>query len=246
MTRLKLLRSALLLLMGVVTAMLPAAPLLASPPPAHGVHLKPIGKPTWKPVDFHLFSAPIGTAATGYAEFNETLFALLPPPDHKFHPDLGVGPGEPHSPPYDSELANGVADLGFREGKRFNTSEFSNGEGVFLVWMNVPAPGTEGSSPDFASGSIIPNTLFPVQVSISNRHHGQVFSVAVFNVPPLDASLDPPFDVDGHSHFPVFIADNADFVPAGTKVRGSYEYRIEMIDASGNGWLVKAHFTIAP
>ena len=30
-----------------------------------------------------------------------------------------------------------------------------------------------------------------------------------FDVPPLDA-IEPPFDVDGHSHFPVFIADNLD------------------------------------
>ena len=33
-----------------------------------------------------------------------------------------------------------------------------------------------------------------------------------FDVPPLDA-INPPFDVDGHSHFPVFIADNTDFGP---------------------------------
>jgi hypothetical protein len=53
----------------------------------------------------HLFSAPIGTAASGYAEFGETLAALLPPPNHRPHPDLGIGPGDPHSPP----LRPGVA-----------------------------------------------------------------------------------------------------------------------------------------
>jgi hypothetical protein len=187
---------------GVVTALLPAAPLLASPPVAHGVRLTPIGNPTWEPVDFHLFSAPIGTDQTGYAEFTETLFALLPPPNHESHPALGVGLGAPHSPPYDAELADSVAALGFRKGGRFDTAEFSNRAGVFLSLMNVPAPGTAGSSPDFAAGPIIPNTLFPIHISGSDWHQGTVFSSFKSNLPPLDASVDPPFDVEGHSHFP--------------------------------------------
>jgi hypothetical protein len=242
----KLLRSALLLLMGVAIALLPTAAVSAAPPPAQGVRLKPIGNPTWKPVDFHLFSAPIGTADTGYAEFLETLLALLPSPNHEFHPALGVGPGAPHLPPYDSELATGVVNEGFHEGVRFNQSEFSNGEGVVLAWMNVPAPGTTGSSPDFASGPIIPNSLFPIRVSASTLHNDKVFSQGFFDVPPLDANLDPPFDVDGHSHFPFFLVDNADFGPSGANLRGSYKYQIEMIDQAGNGWRIEAHFAVAP
>jgi hypothetical protein len=229
-------------------AVVPAVSLSAGPPPAQGVRLAPIGNPTWKPVDFHLFSAPVGTADTGYAEFSATVLALLPPPNHEPHPDLGVGPGAPHSPPYDSELATGIAEAGFHEGVRFNSSEFSNGNGVWLVWMNVPAPGTTGSSPDFASGPIIPNSLFPIHVSELTSHNGKVFDLfpTEFSVPPLDGNLDPPFDVDGHSHVPIFIADNADFGPPGAKLGGSYEYQITMIDRSGNGWRIQAHFAVAP
>lgn len=246
MNRSKLLSSTLLLLMGAAFAMLPTVAPLAAPPPAQGIRITPIGNPTWKPVDFHLFSAPVGTAESGYAEFSETMLALLPPPNHVFHPDLGVGPGAPHSPPYDSELAKGVADLQFHEGVRFNTSEFSNGEGVWLVWMTVPAPGTTGSSPDFASGPIIPNTLFPIEVSTRHQHNGKPFTAEDFEVPPLDANLTPPFNVDGHSHFPFFNADNADFAPPGAKLPGSYEYQIVMIDQLGNGWRITAHFAVAP
>jgi len=236
--------AALALVLGLT---MPAIPSSADSPPTQGVHITPIGSPTWQPVDFHLFSAPIGTAASGYAEFLDTLLALLPPPNHVFNPSLTVGPGAPHSPPYNSELANSVASLGFREGVRFDTSEFSNGKGVYLVWMNVPAPGTTGSSPDFASGPIIPNSLFPIHVSFSDLHNNKLFSVpGEFDVPPLDANLTPPFDVDGHSHFPVFVADNADFGPVGGKLNGSYEYRIVMTDQSGNGWLIKGHFVVAP
>jgi hypothetical protein len=248
MTRLKLLRSALLILMGVATVVLPTVPLSAGPPTAQGVRLTPIGSPTWKPVDFHLFSAPVGTPASGFAEFLTTVLALLPPPNHEFHPALGVGPGAPHPPPYDSELANGVAVQGFREAVRFSTSEFSDGQGVILAWMNVPAPGRMGSSPDFASGPIIPNALFPIQVSGTTFHNGKQFSAFLvdFAVPKLDSHLDPPFNVDGHSHFPFFVAENADFGPPGAKLLGSYSYHITMIDQSGNGWRVEAHFAVAP
>ena len=219
----------------------------APAPAADGVRITPIGNPTWSPVDFHLFSAPVGTAASGYIEFLQTTLALLPPPNHVFHPQLGVGPGAAHAPPYNSELANGVATEGFREGTRFALSEFSNGAGVYLVWMNVPSPGTTGSSPDFLSGAIIPNSLFPIHVTLKDLHSGKVFSgVQEFDVPKLDGNLDPPFAVDGHSHFPVFIGDNADFGPPGGQVRGSYVYEITMIDQLGNGWRVEGHFVIAP
>ncbi len=247
MNRSKLLSSMLLFLMSASLAMLPAVAPLAAPPPAQGVRITPIGSPTWKPVDFHLFSAPIGTAASGYAEFGETMLELLPPPNHMFHPALGVGPGAPHAPPYDSEMADGVEDLAFDEGVRFDTAEFSNGEGVWLAWMNVPAPGTTGSSPDFSSGPIIPNTLFPVNFSGTSEHNGKPFSnLGAAMVPPLDANLNPPFNVDGHSHFPVFFADNADFGPPGAKLRGSYVWHIVMTDTSGNGWRIEAHFALAP
>jgi hypothetical protein len=243
----KLLRPAFLLLLGVALALQPTVALSASPPPAQGVRLTPIGNPTWKPVDFHLFSAPIGTAATGFTEFLETLQALLPPPNHAVHPDLGIGPGAPHVPPYDSELATGVANEGFHEGVRFKQSEFSNGEGVILAWMNVPAPGTTGSSPDFASGPIIPNSLFPIHFSGRTLHNGKVFSEFSSDVPPLDTNLDPPFDVDGHSHFPLFFAESAEFAPTGTaNLRGSYQFEFQLIDQAGNGWRITAHFTVAP
>lgn len=233
----------LALIVGLVA---PTIPLSADPPPAQGVRITPIGNPTWKPVDFHLFSAPIGTAASGYAEFLTTLLALLPPPNHVFHPMLGVGPGAPHLPPYDSELANSVANLGFHQGVRFSRSEFSNGLGVYLVWMNIPAPGTTGSSPDFTSGPIIPNTLFPIHVAGADLHNNRLFSAeGGFDVPPLDNNLNPPFNVNGHSHFPVFFADNADFaLSPGANLHGSYVYQFVMTDQSGNGWSIKAHFAL--
>ena len=247
MNRSKLLPSALLFLIAFAFTILPAVAPMAAPPSAQGVRITPIGAPTWEPVDFHRFSAPIGTADSGYVEFGETMLSLLPPPNHVSNPALGVGPGAPHAPPYDSELADGVNNLGFDEGVRFATSEFSNGAGVWLAWMNVPAPGTTGSSPDFSSGPIIPNALFPIHFSGIDVHNGKYFSnLGAADVPPLDANLSPPFNVDGHSHFPIFFADNADFGPTGAKLGGSYEFQIVITDQLGNGWRIEAHFAVAP
>ena len=139
-----------------------------------------------------------------------------------------------------------MAAQGFHDEVVFATSDFSGGQGVYLAWMNVPVGPTTGSSPDFSTGPIIPNTLFPITVVGTDYHNGKKFSdLADFTVPPLDQTLSPPFNVDGHSHFPLFIVDAQDFGPAGAKLRGSYQYSITMTDQSGNGWLVEAHFAIA-
>jgi hypothetical protein len=216
-------------------------------PTAPGVvQASPIGSPTWKPADFHVFSAPMGTAADGYAEFLTTALAILPPPNHVFNPSLAVGPGAPHAPPYTSEMANGVTNLGFDQSHTFGVPEFSNGNGVFVVWMVIPNPGTTGSSPDFASGPIIPNSLFPIHIAGTSYRNGAVWDpfIGTFDVPALNA-IDPPFSVDGSSHFPVFFADNMDFAPPGTNANGAYTYRWRLTDTSGNGWDVSASFTVA-
>jgi len=213
-----------------------------------GIQLKAIGHPIWKPVDCHLFSAAIGTAATEYAEALATLGSLLPPPRHVINAKLGIGPGAPHRPPYKSELKKGLAAQDFHEGRRFTSREFSNGQGVFLVCMVVPKPGTRGSSPDFDRGRIIPNTLFPITVEGTAYRNGQVFDENFdFGVPPLTTEIDPSFDVDGHSHFPVSEATNFDFRPQGDtsiKVRGRYRYDVTLIDSAGKGWRLKADFVV--
>jgi hypothetical protein len=242
----------------LVIALLASAGLIASPAIASAGHadddrgdssirLTPIGKPSWKPVDLHLFSAPIGTAETGYAEFSVEQGLLLPPPNHVPVDGLGIGPGVAHKPPYNKEFRNGIRSLGLHEGSRFGADEFSAGSGVWLVWMTVPRPGERGSSPDFDRGPIIPNRLFPIAVSGSTFRGGQPFSTPFeFHVPPLDGSAVPQFDVDGHSHFPVFFADNRDFGPQGvdTDPVGRYIWHMKMVDTSKQGWKIDATFVV--
>jgi hypothetical protein len=231
---------------GLTLAVAAMAPAVASA--AGNVQVRPIGDPVWKPTDLNVFTAPIGTAASGYAEFGATQAAILPAPYHVPHPDLGMGPGQPHRRPYNHELRRGLHVVGPDARGRFTVDDFSAGNGIWLAFMVVPArTGTapEGSSPDFASGPIIPNSLFPIDVTGSSERDGVAFStLAAFSVPALDASLDPPFAVDGHSHFPIFIADNIDFGPAGTDPAGRYEWTITLLDRTGSGWEATVRFTV--
>jgi hypothetical protein len=67
--------------------------------------------------------------------------------------------------------------------------------------------------------------------------------------------VDPSFaGLDGHSHFPIFNADSVDFdfdpktmkKPNTLKLGGSYRYVYTMVDRTGNGWAISAHFSIGP
>jgi hypothetical protein len=200
--------------------------------------LSPIGRPIWKPVDFHMFSASADSVL-------DTALALLPEPNHTFIPELGVGPGEPHDPPYNKELAEGVKNLGVVEKVAFKVEEFSHGNGVYLVWMNIPAPGTTGSSPDFASGPIIPNSLFPIEICVTvTREDGAQDGPGCGPVPPLTEEIDPRFaGLDGHSHFPLFLAEEVKFFPQGAP-QGNYQYNVTITDQQRNGWTIVARFLI--
>jgi hypothetical protein len=213
---------------------------------ADGVFITPIGDPIWKPIDAHIISFPMGTVDDGYAEFGESIAAMLPPPNHSTHAGLGVSPGAPHSD-YTHELADGITANGFDEGVHFTPEQFGDGMGVGLVWMVVPDPGETGTSPDFASGAVIPNSLFPIHVVGDADHVNKDWDpyIGTFDVPALDGALDPDWaSMDGHSHFPMFIADEKYWAPAGSHLPGQYVYSITMTDTEGNGWLIEAKFTI--
>jgi hypothetical protein len=221
--------------------------------PAGGLNLvtlQKVGDPAWVPVDVHVFTAPFGTAADNYAEFLQTGQAILPPPYYGLYTGLGIGPGsKKEHPPYTHDMADGIRNAGYQNGPVFGPTQFSNGQGVFFVWMVVPTKGTTnvGSSPDFTSGPIIPNSLFPITFSGVTERNGAVYdpNLGTFSVPAINSSsVVPPINVDGFSHFPVFYADNSDFGPPGTPLQGLYSYKVTMRDALGNGWNIAAYFAV--
>lgn len=209
------------------------------------VSVTAVGSPGFVATDFHLFSAPIGTAASGYAEFFATAQALLPPPNHQPHPALSIGPGTAHAGPYDREFAQGVGANGFQESARFTVDQYSNGSGVYLVFMVVPGAGAPlGSSPDFASGPVLPNRWFPLTIEGITFTDGSPNAVSnQFQVPAID-QVAGFAGLEGHSHIPFFFVDNFDF--ALRPVAGSYEYRVSVLDAGGNGYSIVAPFQVVP
>ena len=118
-----------------------------------------------------------------------------------------------------------------------------------LAWMNVPPQATTGSSPDCASGPTSANRLFPIYTGAESVHNGRTFdsSMADYGV---FAPGQNGFNVDGGSHFPVFVAENADWGPPGAALARSYTYRNEMGDAGipaanwGNRRVIQGAFTI--
>ena len=213
------------------------------------VQFQSIGNPAWIPVDPHVFTAPIGTAADGYAEFGRTLATVLPPPHYQSYECLGIGPGTPEAPPYTHDVASGVRGAGYPEGSQFAQQGFSNGQGVLAAFMVIPTANTSnvGSSPDYALGPIIPNALFPISVNGVTRRDAATYdpALASFSVPALtDPCVTPAFTVDGSSHFPIFLADNSDFGPPGSRLPGGYEYDVTMVDSTGSGWRITARFTV--
>lgn len=202
-----------------------------------------VGTPDWEIVDYHQFSVNIGNQ---FENFSTIMSGILPPPNHAFHPDLGIGPGDPHAGPYDGELGAGVLTQGYVDKAAFTQAEGLLPNGIFSIWMAVPSAGAPtGSSPDFASGPIIPNAVFPIEVTFDAYQDGVLldgYSYG-FGVPALDDQLDPPFDVDGHSHFPIFDVEVFDGM---TTLPGTLETRVGMIDANGEGWNLTMTFEALP
>jgi hypothetical protein len=214
------------------------------------VRLTPIGAPTWRPADFHLFSVDLG--ADVFAGFADTQKKLLPHPRHEYNSQIGIVPGVPHVLPlYNRELAQGVAANGFKDSIVFTASQFELPKAVFLAWMTVPGRGAKiGSSPDYPSqafpfkGPVIANALFKISVTGVARRNGVVWDPALagFEVPAV--SDIPGFSSkDGHSHFPFFVAEAFDFIGTASP-QGVYQYDITMTDSGGAGWSIRLWFLV--
>jgi len=212
------------------------------------VTLTRVGNPTWAPVDFHLFTAPgqpFGT--TGVA----TASAVLAP---HFRISGGIViPVPPDPGPYTNELATSLARLGIPDTSTFRPADIAGTpNSVWLAYMFVPSPGTTGSSPDFASGPIIPESLFPIVATIEALRNGSHFDTTVIRTRKLaDLPVTPPFNVDGSSHRPQLLAE--DLVGADNPlglteadVAGQFEFVGHIRDAQGNGFDFVIPFEVVP
>lgn len=242
-------KSVLIVLLTLLVTTLAVAQFAPANPPegkqTPQVQMKPIGDPAWKPVDFHVFSAPVGTPDNGFADFGQTMTYLLYPLRHQACAELGRGPGDPHQPPYTHEMEAGLDIMNYQDANVFSAKDFTTPNGVFAIWMIVPHHGASGSSPDFGLGPIMPNTLFPLHIVGETYRNNKLWDAYLgdFYVPKLDNNLSCPFNVDGWSHVPVFFADTSSFGPGGP-LQGHYEYRVTVTDVTGEGWSITTSFTV--
>jgi hypothetical protein len=216
------------LMVAVVASAALNAGLSSAQPPA--VTLTQIGSPIWRPADFQLFSAPRETEAGGAATFR-ALEPLQP-----------LGPGEPyttpHGPPYDNELSTNAAAAGFVNRSVFPRNAITNDpNAIFFAYLLLPDPGITGSSRDFASGPVIPSSLFPISRSGTVWKDGALtfdYGEVLTEVRPTDQ----PFD--GASHRTI----GQSHWNSGADNLGNYEFHRTLRDAQGNGWDIVAAFRI--
>ena len=218
---------------GALLLVVPSAPSLADAP---AIGLTQVGSPTWRPADFQLFTAP---AAPFPDAFFATLDALLPL----------EGPGAavytPHAGPYDTELSTNAAAAGFVNRSVFPRNAITlDPNGVYFAMMWLPDPGITGSSRDFASGPVIPNSLFPFASHAEMWLDGvkvetlqdQMVNIRAGDVGFDGASHRAPTQVVWHPW-----ADDPNAGPLG-----SHEIRWSLRDVQGNGWDMVAPFQVVP
>jgi hypothetical protein len=190
-------------------------------------------------------SGTIGSADTDLQPFVDFIDPILAP-NHAYNPDEFVfGPGAPHAGPYSDEAFAALSAANIAVKQSFSTAEFSAPSGVILTFNVVPGGSAPiGSSPDFASGPIIPNALFPLVVD------GDLYRDGVLYDPYYDGSFTgfdawhPPVAVDGSSHSMFWLEENSSFVP-DVMPQGGYEFRISILDGSGSGWAITVPFTVS-
>jgi hypothetical protein len=217
--------------------------------------LTQVGNPVWEPVDFVTFSAPAGTLD----EFFQVFQRLFPPPNHRRYvvPEDFIGPGAPHPPPYNTEVSRGLANLGLQSKEVFEVAEFT-GEpnGVYTSFLLVPRSNApNGPSPDFASGPVLPNAIFPISWTSVVLRNGVLFEdQGVLEIPALGA-IGTATDAAGNSvnftglnwsHIPAISETDPRFGPPGISSAGDYAFTGSLRDASGNGWDYVVSFRAVP
>jgi hypothetical protein len=198
-------------------------------------------------MDMHLVGTPYDppTYEMVLGEYSK----MLPEPNHRPHSALGTGPGDPHAG-FDREFGTNLAALGYVDLSEFTVDQCTGTHGVTFVYMVVPGEDApSGRLPDRVT-PIIPNSVFPIQndIQISGNRASFVTAPVATIIPSLDANLNPPFNnIDGHSHFPIFLSFSfLDFPDQTVNPAGSYEVVANPRDSTGAGWDINTTFNVVP
>lgn len=200
-----------------------------------------VGTPIFEFADYQIYSGPQGTASDGGPAIAtlETVWSA-----HLYSDALNVvGPDTAHAGPYAGEVSAGLRAAGIDPGNNFPMSDWEEPLGLFISTVMVPRAGAPtGASPDFASGPIIPDTIFPITVGGSLSKEGTVIDGTFVDTPyPTIDEAAPGAGADGWSHMPLNWGNSTTYV-AGTP--GAYTFDMHVRDKDGNGWDAAVPFTI--
>jgi hypothetical protein len=226
---------------------------LAAHPASATVTATPFGStgfvaaPTWQPMDFHFFAGRIGDSSSNFADYAQTQQALFPAPGYGWDSNNGPIPGTTPVPgPYNNKVAQALAAHGIADQSTFSLAQYTIPFGVYLVWVDVPtAAAPIGSSPDFASGSIIPNSIHSIVFGGTTDRNGTLFDANWSGQQNPTTSLGLANPGQGFSHEIIFTAETFDFGNAPS-AEGSYVHHFTQTDAQGNGWSITAPYSVVP
>lgn len=211
-----------------------------------GCTVTALGVASWNLEGVMIALAPsFGSASTGVAPLYTWLSTVLGPSHQLYVKENQYGPGTPHAGPYGSELYTLFTAASTPAQQTFTAAQFGAPTGVVILMNAVPnALAPLGSSPDFASGRIIPNSLFPILVDGDLRRNGAMYDKDFdWQYRALD-KFETPILKDGASHLLLWFGENSSFVPSVTDPKGNYDFELSVVDSSGVGWVVHVPFVV--
>ncbi len=217
----------------VVTVILPAQPF-------PGVTYTPTGNPVWEPVDAQFFVGNVGDMGQDlYADVNR----ILSP----FHVVAGDGgnfgfvtrPATPLVRDYRSYLSTALAVNGYENRSTIDPADITLPFAIYNLFALVPRAGAAtGQSFDSASGPIIENALFPIDVQLvielAAEQDDDPYELVAYT------QFMPPIPSEGASHR--ILGSWGTFQDSAPS--GAFALRYSLMDASGAGWTVRVPFTV--
>jgi len=205
--------------------------------------LTKIGSPVFKPIGMTLFAAPAGVHPTAMELIGPTVQGIYGTLHLMNATQNGLIPGIAHQPPYDNEIANGVAAKGYFVSNTFADCQMYPTSGVYVLFFVAPDVGAPmGKSADFDSGPIVPNSIFPMFLGQDLYREGVLVDPVGDGYFPASTAITP--GTEGYSHLPVTWVTGMGWVPTGTPVKGDYSWKLDVIDKNGSGWTITVPFTV--
>jgi hypothetical protein len=201
--------------------------------------------PTWTLGGISLFSAPIGTVQTGYAETRSSLSCILP--QHSWDDETEwLAPIGPHVPPYDAEIFDGLTACARTSRNEYERSDFVGSVGLVLLFSMIPAEDAPtGRTTDSEEALPLVGTAFlPFDLSADLVQEGTVFfpDMALHGPRLTDLGMDGR---DGLSHWPLALLYPFNETPEFVDLGGAWSWEVAITDEKGNGWNMTIPFTVS-